>query len=158
MTNYWTEEVIGTKKPIIAMCHFNALPGDPYFDHQGGMKSVIEWARKDFLEAFKQKENWQGVPIGQVVLQYEDGTEAALPLRYGYHVRAVAPDEAFPQAYGALATTVIKAGDQEQVAYLAPLMNPMPDKPVAQVQFVPGTLGAKPLLWGLATRSVWARD
>jgi len=49
MTKYWTEEVIGTKKPIIAMCHFNALPGDPYFDADGGMKAVIEWARKDFL-------------------------------------------------------------------------------------------------------------
>ena len=47
MTKYWTEDVIGTKKPIIAMCHFNALPGDPYYDKQGGMKEVIEWARKD---------------------------------------------------------------------------------------------------------------
>ncbi len=49
MTKYWTEDVIGTPKPIIAMCHFNALPGDPYFDAKGGMKAVIDWARKDFL-------------------------------------------------------------------------------------------------------------
>ncbi|MCD6356899.1 MAG: BtpA/SgcQ family protein [Anaerolineaceae bacterium] len=47
MTKYWTEKVIGTEKPIIAMCHLNALPGDPYFDARGGMKAVIEWARKD---------------------------------------------------------------------------------------------------------------
>ena len=49
MTKYWTENIFGTRKPIIAMCHLNALPGDPYFDHKGGMDSVIEWARKDFL-------------------------------------------------------------------------------------------------------------
>jgi len=49
MNKYWTEDVIGTKKPIIAMCHLNALPGDPYFDEKGGMKEVIEWARKDLL-------------------------------------------------------------------------------------------------------------
>ena len=49
MSNYRTDDVIGTKKPIIAMCHLNALPGDPYFDQKGGMKAVIEWARKDFL-------------------------------------------------------------------------------------------------------------
>jgi len=49
MTKYWTEDVIGTKKPIVAMCHLNALPGDPYFDAKGGMKAVIEWARKDLF-------------------------------------------------------------------------------------------------------------
>jgi membrane complex biogenesis BtpA family protein len=49
MTNFWTEEVIGTLKPVVAMCHLNALPGDPYFDKKGGMKAAIEWARKDLL-------------------------------------------------------------------------------------------------------------
>ena len=49
MTKFWTEEVLGTIKPVVAMCHLNALPGDPYFDKKGGMKSVIEWARKDLL-------------------------------------------------------------------------------------------------------------
>ena len=45
----WTNEVIGVEKPIIAMCHLNALPGDPHFDAKGGMQAVIDWARKDFL-------------------------------------------------------------------------------------------------------------
>lgn len=49
MAKYWTEEIIGTPKPIIAMCHLNALPGDPYYDKETGMKKVIEWARKDLL-------------------------------------------------------------------------------------------------------------
>lgn len=47
MDNYWIEDVIGTRKPIIAMCHLNALPGDPYYDAKSGMQDVIAWARKD---------------------------------------------------------------------------------------------------------------
>jgi len=35
---YWTKEVLGTDKPIIAMCHMQAMPGDPGFDKAGGMK------------------------------------------------------------------------------------------------------------------------
>lgn len=49
MSKYWTEEILGTKKPIIAMCHLGSLPGDPYYDPKGGMKAVVDWARKDFL-------------------------------------------------------------------------------------------------------------
>lgn len=43
----WTQEVIGVKKPIIAMCHLWPLPGDPHYDKKGGMQAVIDWARKD---------------------------------------------------------------------------------------------------------------
>jgi membrane complex biogenesis BtpA family protein len=49
MSKYWTEEIFGTEKPIIAMCHFSALPGDPGFDKIGGMKQVVDWAHKDLL-------------------------------------------------------------------------------------------------------------
>ncbi|WP_372660878.1 BtpA/SgcQ family protein [Cohnella sp.] len=45
----WLKDVIGTEKAIIAMCHFNALPGDPYYDHGKGMEDVVAWARKDLL-------------------------------------------------------------------------------------------------------------
>ncbi len=45
----WTEQTLGTDKPIIAMCHLRALPGDPYFDKAGGMKGVVEMARKEML-------------------------------------------------------------------------------------------------------------
>jgi membrane complex biogenesis BtpA family protein len=48
METFWTEQVIGVKKPIIAMCHLTALPGDPYYDPSTGMKGIIDWARKDF--------------------------------------------------------------------------------------------------------------
>ncbi|MBS6397103.1 MAG: BtpA/SgcQ family protein [Clostridiales bacterium] len=45
----WTEELFGVKKPIIAMCHLQPMPGDPYYDKEGGMKKVVEMARKDML-------------------------------------------------------------------------------------------------------------
>jgi len=43
----WINEMFGVQKPIIAMCHLQAMPGDPYYDHAGGMKRVVELARKD---------------------------------------------------------------------------------------------------------------
>lgn len=47
METNWTKELFGTNKPIIAMCHLLALPGDPGFNPAGGMKEIIAWARKD---------------------------------------------------------------------------------------------------------------
>ncbi len=43
----WIEEIFGVQKPIIAMCHLGALPGDPHYDKNGEMQAVVEWARKD---------------------------------------------------------------------------------------------------------------
>ncbi len=48
-TSNWLEEVFHVKKPIIAMCHLQPLPGDPYYDEEGGMEKVVEYARKDVL-------------------------------------------------------------------------------------------------------------
>ncbi|TXT19361.1 MAG: photosystem I assembly BtpA [Erysipelotrichaceae bacterium] len=45
----WTEELFKTKKPIIAMCHLDALPGDPYYDSLSGMQMVVEHAKKDLI-------------------------------------------------------------------------------------------------------------
>ncbi len=45
----WLTEVFATNKPVIAMCHLHALPGDPGYDPAGGMRAVIESARADLL-------------------------------------------------------------------------------------------------------------
>jgi membrane complex biogenesis BtpA family protein len=45
----WLEELFKVKKPVIAMCHLQALPGDPRYDHQKGMSWVIEKASADLL-------------------------------------------------------------------------------------------------------------
>ncbi len=43
----WLTDLFHTAKPIIAMCHFKALPGDPGYDPQRGMAWIIESARAD---------------------------------------------------------------------------------------------------------------
>lgn len=43
----WLTEMFGACKPVIAMCHMRALPGDPGYDAQKGLDWVIEGARRD---------------------------------------------------------------------------------------------------------------
>ncbi len=43
----WMEELFGVKKPIIAMCHLQPLPADPYYDAEKGMDYVLDCARND---------------------------------------------------------------------------------------------------------------
>jgi membrane complex biogenesis BtpA family protein len=43
----WLNELFGVKKPIIAMCHMPALPGDPGYDEAKGLDWVLECARRD---------------------------------------------------------------------------------------------------------------
>ncbi|GGE31527.1 putative sgc region protein SgcQ [Pullulanibacillus camelliae] len=43
----WLKEIIGSEKTIIAMCHFQPLPGDPSYNKDKGMEYVVEMARKD---------------------------------------------------------------------------------------------------------------
>jgi len=45
----WLRDVFNTDKPIIAMCHLRAMPGDPGYDRNGGMKAIIEAGRHDLL-------------------------------------------------------------------------------------------------------------
>ncbi len=46
-TSNWMKELFKVEKPVIAMCHLQPLPGDPYYDEEGGMDKVVECARKD---------------------------------------------------------------------------------------------------------------
>ena len=41
------KEIFGVDKPIIAMCHMQAMPGDPGYDEEKGMEWVVEMARHD---------------------------------------------------------------------------------------------------------------
>ena len=42
----WIQDLFGVHKPIIAMCHLHALPGDPDYDAEKGVEWIVE-ARKD---------------------------------------------------------------------------------------------------------------
>jgi membrane complex biogenesis BtpA family protein len=43
----WLAEVFGVPKPIIAMCHLEALPGDPGYRSDKGVEWVVTRARQD---------------------------------------------------------------------------------------------------------------
>lgn len=43
----WTQELFHVEKPIIALLHLRALPGDPLFGDGDTMEAVIEQARKE---------------------------------------------------------------------------------------------------------------
>jgi membrane complex biogenesis BtpA family protein len=43
----WLAELCGVEKPIIAMCHLEALPGDPGYQPDKGMGWIVERARAD---------------------------------------------------------------------------------------------------------------
>lgn len=49
----WLASHFHTPKPIIAMCHLRALPGDPGYDPAGGMDAIINAARAD-LQALQE--------------------------------------------------------------------------------------------------------
>ena len=48
----WLKHLFGVDKPIIAMCHMLALPGDPGYDAERGLDWVMECAIRD-LEALQ---------------------------------------------------------------------------------------------------------
>lgn len=45
----WIKEMFGVEKPIIAMCHLRAMPGDTQYDPETGLEWVIETGRTDLL-------------------------------------------------------------------------------------------------------------
>ena len=43
----WLPDLFHTHKPIIAMCHLQALPGDPGYNRASGLPAVVDAARAD---------------------------------------------------------------------------------------------------------------
>ena len=41
------QEILGRLMPVIAMAHLPALPGTARYDEQGGMKSIVDWVKRD---------------------------------------------------------------------------------------------------------------
>lgn len=110
--------------------------------------------REGFLEAFKAKQNWYGVPIGDISITYADGTERTRPVYYGSEVRAVSADDPKPHAWGALGWGAVDADGTPRMAYLLEMPNPTPSVIVASITFTSRETGCTPMLLGLAARSV----
>jgi hypothetical protein len=49
----WFDDVFEIKKPVIGMCHLQALPGDSSYDKNGSIKKIVDLARAD-LEALQE--------------------------------------------------------------------------------------------------------
>lgn len=45
----WLQDLFHVQKPVIAMCHLRALPGDPGYDVEKGLEWVVDMARADLL-------------------------------------------------------------------------------------------------------------
>ena len=60
----WIKDLFGVNKPIIAMCHLHALPGDPAYDPSKGVEWIVEQGRKD-LHALQDG----GVDLGRACAQ-----------------------------------------------------------------------------------------
>ncbi|WP_026368569.1 BtpA/SgcQ family protein [Aminiphilus circumscriptus] len=43
----WLQDLFGTDKAIIGMCHMLPLPGDPHYDAKKGMGYVVDMCRRD---------------------------------------------------------------------------------------------------------------
>jgi hypothetical protein len=49
----WLDELFEAKKPVIGMCHLQALPGDSGYDTKSGMKKIVDLAKAD-LESLQE--------------------------------------------------------------------------------------------------------
>lgn len=45
----WINDLFKVQKPILAMCHLQAMPTDPQYDPEKGIQYVIDCGRKDLL-------------------------------------------------------------------------------------------------------------
>lgn len=70
----WLDDVFGVKKPVVAMLHLSALPGDPGFDTSAGMTAVVDRAKEEL--AALQEGGVDGVMISnEFSLPYLTKTE-----------------------------------------------------------------------------------
>lgn len=84
----WTKELFGTEKPIIAMLHLDALPGDPRFHYGDCMERVVEHARAD-LKAL-QEGGVDGILISnEFSLPYERHMSFVTPAAMAYVIGAL---------------------------------------------------------------------
>lgn len=43
----WLSELFHTPKPVIGMCHLPAMPGDPGYDESGGVRAIVDYAKRE---------------------------------------------------------------------------------------------------------------
>ncbi len=101
MTTTWLDEVFGVRKPVIAMLHLAALPGDPGYDSSGGIAAVVVRAREE-LDAL-QSGGVDGVMISnEFSLPYLTKTEPITAITMGRIIGELLPDLRVPYGVNVL--------------------------------------------------------
>ncbi len=91
----WTEAMFGVQKPIIAMLHLDALPGDPRFRRGTSMDEIAAHARAD-LRAL-QEGGVDGILFSnEFSLPYQRKMDAVTPAAMAYVIGAVRDELRLP--------------------------------------------------------------
>ena len=84
----WMDDLFGTKKPIIALLHLRAMPGDPLYGRDDSMEKVVETAAEELR--LLQEGGVDGVLIAnEFSLPYEKKVSAVTVGAMGYIVGAL---------------------------------------------------------------------
>ena len=95
MTKTWLDEVFIVRKPVIAMLHLAALPGDPGYDGKAGIAAVVARAREE-LDAL-QSGGVDGVMISnEFSLPYLTQTEPITAITMARIIGELLPDIVVP--------------------------------------------------------------
>lgn len=91
----WMKDMFGVDKPIIALLHLRALPGDPLYRREDSIEQVTETARKELLAL--QEGGVDGVLIAnEFSLPYEKKVSPVTVAAMGYIVGAIRGDIKIP--------------------------------------------------------------
>ncbi|WP_167102680.1 BtpA/SgcQ family protein [Mycobacterium sp. DL592] len=97
----WVREVFSVQKPVIAMLHLSALPGDPGFDTRGGLAAVVDRAKEE-LDALQQG-GVDGIMISnEFSLPYLTKTEPITAITMARIIGELLPDISVPYGVNVL--------------------------------------------------------
>lgn len=97
----WLDSTFGVRKPVIAMLHLMALPGDPAFNGHAGMRAIIDRAKAE-LEAL-QAGGVDGIMISnEFSLPYLTKTEPLTAIAMARVVTELLPDIRVPYGVNVL--------------------------------------------------------
>lgn len=97
----WLNDVFTAPKPIIAMLHLEALPGDPGYNSQAGIRAVVDRAREE-LDAL-QTGGVDGVMISnEFSLPYLTKTEPITAISMARIIGELLPDVSIPYGVNVL--------------------------------------------------------
>ena len=101
MTHTWLDEVFTVQKPVIAMLHLAALPGDPGYDSAAGVDAVVARAREE-LDAL-QSGGVDGVMISnEFSLPYLTKTEPITAITMARIIGELLPELEVPYGVNVL--------------------------------------------------------